>query len=161
VRGALCMALVFGLWWVYFDFITRHVEFRQSRPGVWMGFARGYLHLPLVMGIAAFSAGASNLLAHETLEPNVRWLVAASIAVALASIGLIELTLRREPDEPTNLYLSFGLKIAGGLIALGFGAWDLGWSPTALLAGLLLPLLIQMVYGASVWFRAPASESAL
>jgi low temperature requirement protein LtrA len=157
LRGALCMALVFGLWWVYFDFITRHVEFRQPRPGLWMALARGYLHLPLVMGIAAVSAGASNLLAHETLEPGVRWLIAASIAVALAAIGLIELTLQREPGEPTDLRVSFGLKIAGAFIALVIGAWGAGLGPTALLAGLLIPLLIQMTYGAYAWFHTPSS----
>jgi low temperature requirement protein LtrA len=160
LRGALCMALVFGLWWVYFDYIARHATFRQPRPGAWTALAWGYLHLPLVMGIAAFSAGASNLLAHAALEPGVRWLLAASVAIALAAIGLIELTLRREPDEPTNLRASFGLKIAGSLIALMIGAWGAGLSPTALLAGLFVPLLISMVYGAYVWFHTPAVPPA-
>ena len=159
LRGALCMALVFGLWWVYFDFVARHTSFRQPRPSPWTALAWGYLHLPLVMAIAAFSAGASNLLAHEALEAGVCWLIAASIAVALAAVGLIELTLRREPDEPTELRASFGLKIAGGLIALAIGAWGAGLGPTALLIGLLLPLAIQMAYGAYAWFHAPARDA--
>jgi low temperature requirement protein LtrA len=160
LRGALCLALIFGLWWIYFDYIARYAEFRQPRPGPWAALARGYLHLPLVMGIAAVGAGATNLLASEALEPGVQWLLAASVAVVLVTIGLIELTLRREADEPTNLRVSFGLKIAGGLIALMLGAWA-GLGPTLLLAGLLVPLFIQMLYGSYVWYRAPASGQTL
>ncbi len=161
VRGALCMALVFGLWWVYFDFVARHVEFRQPRPGLWAMLAWGYLHLPLVMGIAAVGAGAINLLEDEILDADGRWLITAAIATALFAIGLIELTLRRDADEPTDLQVSFTLKIAGGLLALALGAWGAGLGPTGLLIALFLPLLIQMVYGAYVWFRSPAAHSPL
>jgi low temperature requirement protein LtrA len=161
VRGALCMALVFGLWWVYFDYITRHVEFRQPKPGMWYSLARGYLHLPLVMGIAAAGAGAVNLLEGEVLEADVRWLIAAAVATALIAIGLIELTLRRDPYEPTNLRVSFGLKVVGGLLALALGAWGAGFGPTGLLIGLLMTLLIPMIYGAYVWFRTLSSDRSL
>jgi hypothetical protein len=46
------------------------------------------------------------------------------------------------------------LKIAGSMIALMIGAWGAGLGPMALLAGLLAPLLVQMIYGAYVWFHA-------
>ncbi len=39
--------------------------------------------------------------------------------------------------------------------------WGGGLAPTLLEISLLLPLIIQMVYGAYVWFRTPAAEHAV
>ncbi|HEX9370339.1 MAG TPA: hypothetical protein VF897_05010, partial [Roseiflexaceae bacterium] len=64
-------------------------------------------------------------------------------------------------DGPTDLRVSFTLKIAGGLLALALGVWGTQLGPTGLLIALFLPLLIQMIYGAYVWFRSPAAHSPL
>jgi low temperature requirement protein LtrA len=159
VRGAAGMALVFGLWWIYFDYVAR----RQPKGGVWWPLPWNYLHLPLLMAIAAVSAAAVNLLPLERTDvgAGVRWLLAAAVAVALITIGLIELTLRRDPGEPTGQWTSPGLKIAGGMLALAIGTWGGTLAPTLLEISLLLPLIIQMVYGAYVWFRTPAAEHAV
>jgi hypothetical protein len=119
--------------------------------------------LPLLMAIAAVSAAAVNLLPLESTDvgAGVRWLLAAAVAVALITIGLIELTLRRDPGEPTGQWTSPGLKIAGGMLALAIGAWGGGLAPTLLEISLLLPLIIQMAYGAYVWFRTPSAKHAV
>jgi low temperature requirement protein LtrA len=149
------MALTFGLWWIYFDFVAR----RQPRPGVWWSLSWGYLHLPLVMSIAAVGAAVQNVLAREGAAPGaaIRWLMAGALAVALATIGLIEVTLRRTPTEPTDPWVSCPLKIAAGVLALALGAWGGGLDSLGLLLGLILFVLIQMVYGAYVWFRPATS----
>lgn len=157
LTGALGLALVFGVWWIYFDFITRHAVFRRPRPGIWWGLVWGYTHWPLVMSIAALSAGVLHLLTEQG-GPEVRWLLCGALALVLLATALIECALQRDPDEPTALRTSAGLKLAGAAMALLAGLPSL---PAPALLGLLLaPLAIQMVYGAYVWFR-PAPAPAL
>lgn len=156
LTGGLGMALAFGLWWVYFDFVAR----RQPKPGVWWRLIWGYLHLPLVMGIAAAGAGVLNVLAHEgeALTANVLWLMAGAVAAALVTIGLIELTFMRESDEPTDPMVSFSLKLGAGILALALGFGDGMFGPITLLILLILIVLVQMIYGAYVWFRPTAPQ---
>jgi low temperature requirement protein LtrA len=155
LTGALGMALGFGLWWVYFDFVAR----RQFKPGRWWLLTWTYLHLPLLMGIVAAGAGVNNVVASEetTLPVEARWLISGAIGVALIFIGLIEQTLRRREDEPTHPRLSPILKIAAGLGALVVAALGNGLGPLPLLSLLLGLILIQIVYGTYVWFRQPVA----
>ena len=152
--SAVCgMALVFGLWWVYFDFVAR----RGPRPGPWQWSTWTYLHMPLVMSIAAISAGVQHMLATEgnVLEPNVRWLVVGAVALALTTIGLIEVTLGPHPEAIANQQLSIVLKFAGAALALLFGFFGDLFNPITLLLVLLLPVLVQMLYGLYVWVYHP------
>jgi low temperature requirement protein LtrA len=157
LTAALAMALAFGMWWVYFDFIAR----RPYKPNVWWSLSWGYLHLPLVMGIAAAGAGVLNVVSSESeaLPDSVRWLIAAAVGVTLITMGVIEMTLRRDPDEPTHHFLSPLLKFAAGVLALAVGLWS-GVGPIMLLIILLILVLTQMIYGAYVWFTQPVSEAA-
>lgn len=152
LTGVLGLALVFGLWWIYFDFVGRR---NGSRPGRWWSISWNYLHLPLAMSIAALSAAVQNLVAQEgvALVPSVRWLMASAVAVALLAMGLIEAAARREADEPAHPSLSPGLKIGGGLAALAVGALGTSLTSLLLMACLLLPLLVQMAYGAYAWYN--------
>jgi hypothetical protein len=68
------------------------------------------------------------------------------------------MTLRRREDEPTHPHLSPLLKFAGSLLAFGLGWLGVGFSSTWLLSLLMLPIFIQMVYGAYVWFQQPLAE---
>jgi low temperature requirement protein LtrA len=151
LAGILGLALVFGIWWIYFDFVAR----RPPRRGSWWSVAWSYLHLPLVMSIAAISAGVLNLLILEEQASGgqVFWLLAGSVALALVTIGLLELTLRRDQDEPTNPRVSVPLKLGAGMLALALGPFGGALGPIAMLAAFLPLLLLQMVYGAYVWFR--------
>ncbi|MFN8471487.1 MAG: low temperature requirement protein A [Anaerolineae bacterium] len=155
--GILGMALIFGLWWVYFDFIGRR---EGARRGIWSSLIWGYSHAPLVVGIAAVSAGIQNVLAHTVgeLQPGVRILTAGAVAVALASMGLIELVSRREPDEPTGERLSPMLKVIAAVVCLGVGLVGGGISSTALLLVLILVVATQMAYGVYVWFSQVIPE---
>jgi len=152
------MALIFGLWWIYFDFVSR----RRPRPGIRWTFVWTYLHLPLVMSIAALSAGAVNLLtkypafAHQ----SIIWLVGWTLGAAIIIIGLLELTLRRDAYEPTDPTPSVGLKIGAGVIALSSAWWGAYLPVSGFLLCLLMLLLIPMVYGAIVWFTRPEGEPA-
>jgi low temperature requirement protein LtrA len=154
----LGLALVFGLWWIYFDFIAR----RRARRGVWLTLSWSYLHLPLHAAMAATAAGILNVLLLEgaTVPVGVRWLLVVALAGALALMGLIEMVLHRDPDEPTDLRLSVGLKLAAAAAVLLLGPLGGALSAPALLGVLLLPLGLQMAYGAYVWFTTPVLESS-
>lgn len=158
VVGALGIALAFGMWWLYFDYIAQ----RDNRSGVWWRLAWSYLHLPLVMSVAATGAGVQNVVAHPGagLPDEVRWLLCGAVALSLITVGLLEFTLAPEEGEPTNLPVSVGLKFGAGLAALALGAWGTAVSAVALLGLLLALLLVPMVYGAVVWFSQPLSEAA-
>jgi low temperature requirement protein LtrA len=156
VTGILGIALGFGLWWVYFDFVAR----RQFRVGIWWSFTWSYLHLLLLMSIVAAGAGVNNVVASEetSLPDDVCWLISGAIAAGLIIIGLLELTLRRREDEPTHPRLSPGLKFAAGLGALGLGGIGYGLGSISLLSLLFGLILIPMIYGAYAWFRQPIAE---
>ncbi|GAB4408510.1 MAG: low temperature requirement protein A [Anaerolineae bacterium] len=159
LTGGLGMALGFGLWWVYFDFVAR----RQFKRGRWWPITWTYLHLPLLMGIVAAGAGVNNVVASETtaLSAETRWLISGAVAAALIFTGLIELVLQRREDEPTHPQLSPALKFAAGLGAIGVAGIGQDFGPIILLSLLMGLIIIQMIYGAYVWFRQPLAEPML
>lgn len=144
---ALGMALAFGLWWIYFDFIAR----RPFRAGFWWSVGWNYGHLPLVMSIAAIGAGLITLLESET-SPESYQLIGGALGLALVAIGAIELTLRRDLDEPTDLRTSVLLKWAAAPFAVLLGAFGTQLGLIGFLACLLPLLWVQMAYGAYTWF---------
>lgn len=151
LSGVLGMALSFGLWWVYFDYVAR----RPFKPGTAWSFAWGYLHLPLVMTLTATGAGILNVIANEDaiLPDPVRLLIAASVGCSVMLMALLELTLHRTADEPTHPRLSPLLKGGVGTVAIAIGFLGQGLSAIALLILLLALLAILMGYGLLVWFR--------
>ena len=150
MAGILGIALAFGIWWIYFDFIGR----RPPKPGTGWVFIWGYSHMPLVISIAATGAGILNVIADEdgSLSYAVGLLIAGSIATSLSVMGILELCLRRDPQEPTHPRLSPGLKFAGAGVASLFGLLSNGMNVIVLELLLLGVLLVQMGYGLSVWF---------
>ena len=157
IAGLFGLALVFGLWWIYFDFIGR----RGPKPGMWYLFGWMYLHMPLLMAIAAFSAAVLNLLAHDSASAGVRWLLAGALALALGAMDALETLLRRAADEPTTVAASIGVKwaAAGGALLVGLTGQAL---PPLLFLGLLVPLVFPpMAYGAWVWFRQELAPDEL
>jgi len=153
LTGTLGLALVFGLWWVYFDFVAR----RSVRPGIWWSLAWNYLHLPLVMAIAATSAAIQNVLTPHDGDAfsGAIGLLCGSLAVALLAIGALEGTLRDAPDEPGVSRTSIGLKLLGGCGAVAIGVLGGGVNPLVICALLLLLILVQIVYGTYIWFTQP------
>ncbi|MBA3943188.1 MAG: low temperature requirement protein A [Herpetosiphonaceae bacterium] len=151
LTGTLGMALVFGLCWIYFDFVAR----RRPRHNVWAQVVWTYLHLPLVMTTAALGAAVVNVLSAGNDLPALasRYLFNDAVGVALIAIGLLELTLRAEADEPTWAPVSVGLKLGAGLVAIIIGLMALPVRSIVSLLLLILLVAIQMVYGAYVWYR--------
>jgi low temperature requirement protein LtrA len=158
IAAILGIAIAFGLWWIYFDFVGR----RPPKPDTVSALLWGYLHLPLAIAITATGAGVLNVIADTDarLDYPVGLLIAGAVASTLMVIGLIETVLRRDPDEPTHPRLSPGLKFVGGAIALCIGLISHGFN-IALLEGLLMiPITMQILYGLYVWFSQELEEEA-
>jgi len=142
------LALVFGIWWVYFDFVAS----RPPKPGVWPTIFWVYLHMPMVIAIAATGAALLAVVGSQggPLHADVRWLISCAVAVSLVTIGLIELLLQREPDYPPHSLISPSLKFMGGTTAAGVGFLGGFLAQLPLLSILTMPVLVQIVYGAYV-----------
>jgi low temperature requirement protein LtrA len=149
--GILALALAFGIWWIYFDFVAR----RPPKYGIGWVYAWNYLHMPLVIAVTATGAGILNTIANEqaVLSDPVRMLIAISVGISLTAIALLENTLRREADEPTHPSLSPILKLIAAVGALGLGIWGSGLGAISLLSLLFGLLAVQMIYGLVVWFN--------
>ena len=149
LTGVLSMALVFGLWCVYFDFVAC----KPPKSGVGWAFLWGYSHMPLVIGLTATGAGILNVLAHRgTIVPSrVRLLITGSLALSLAIIGLLETTLQREENEHIHSRLSPVLKLITSAVAGVLNFWGRGLGAIALLSILLVLVVLQIGYSFLAW----------
>ena len=159
LRVGLGIALSFGLWWIYFDFIGRRVP---NRANPWRGLGWSYLHLPLVMGVTALAASILHAISLKTgaLEPETRWILIGAYAVVMLSMGLIERTLIPEKIQVVNTNLSSNLKIVTAVVAVLFGLLGDALTTGVVLAFMVALNLGHMLYGAISWFSSPVSRMA-
>jgi low temperature requirement protein LtrA len=116
----------FSLWWIYFDHIDGAViRAARSRGRIWLYQGWLYVHLPLVIGLAASAVGAQYAVASPqdlVLPPEKRWLLCGAVALVLFCIGCIQLIIdvSRSEIQKTRLAFRFGGAAAVMLIgALG------------------------------------------
>ena len=149
--GVLGLALGFGLWWIYFDFVGR----RAPRPVFLTGLLWVYLHMLALIAVTMVGAGVSVAIAEtvgDGLTAPARYLLVSGVALGLVALAALQLTLARAPDEPTHARLSPGLKVSVAVLLGVLGGLDLGWNTFALLLVLLAGLAVPMAYGSWVWF---------
>jgi low temperature requirement protein LtrA len=150
-------ALSFGLWWIYFDFVAR----RPPKPIVLIGALWMYAHLVLAMSIGGVGVGIlSVILGRETVSPAAQTLLCGALGVALVDIGLLEMLLRRTPNEPTHRGWSEALKLGSGAVSFAVLLLPVAWKPLPLLAVLFCCLLPSMAYGTWVWYNQDVDENA-
>jgi low temperature requirement protein LtrA len=148
VEGILGLAIGFGLWWVYFDFIAR----RPSRQQISTALGWVYLHLLTLLAITVVGAAIAETIAGG--EANERFLL-LSVGGAGVAMGVLEMTLDREDGEPTHPYLSPALKIVLGAVLVVVSFVDL--DPIPALTACLISLAVPAFYGARVWYRREQS----
>lgn len=151
-EASLGLAIGFGMWWLYYDFIAR----RPTKPIFATALLWVYLHIVAMAAIVVVGVAIGAAIAvtdAPNTPPTVLGFLFVALGVMLLSFGCLELTLDRAADEPTHPQLSPGLKMAAGipLIVAGLLRPDV---PTGLAFGLaLLAMAIQAAYGASVYYR--------
>ena len=147
VIGLLGMLIAIGLWWIYFDLVSHRAP-TSTRTQLWL-----YLHLPLLMTMAAVGAGVLNTVEHSMvpLPANVRWLLVGALAVALGTVAALGRTLevrRACPALYRTVTGAFAVS-AVAILAVGFT----GWGAQGTLIAMVLLLGLPIAAGLSVWVR--------
>jgi hypothetical protein len=111
--------------------------------------------MPLAMAIAMSGACLSNVInlsKNDVLESKVKLFMSFSIFAVLIFVSLIELTLRRKKNEPTNIVKSFSIKVITGFLILVVGIFLPTVSSIELLIIILILLISNMIYGFFAWY---------
>jgi low temperature requirement protein LtrA len=152
VAAALGLAIGFGMWWVYFDYIAR----RPTRPRFGIALIWIYLHLCVLISIVVAGVGIGHALSvvdAGALPAAVRSQLFFGLGGMLLIVTTLELMLDRDEDEPTNPVVSPIVTSAAGVALIGFGAFAAGidsvWAFVVCIAALALPAS----YGARVYYR--------
>ncbi|WP_199174923.1 low temperature requirement protein A [Halegenticoccus soli] len=160
--GAFGTAIAFSLWWIYFD---NHdgsaVRAAQAEGRIWTYQEWLYLHLPLVVGLTAAGVGVLHVLSGDLaapLPPAERWLLCGSLALCLATLGLLHRTTLEcagdlRPGAGASLY-RFGAAGFVLLVALVGGSLP----PVALVGLLALACAAQV--GADLRAREPEAVAS-
>jgi len=149
--GIASLALAFGMWWIYFDFIGRRGADKHPRKMyVW-----GYMHMPLVMSFVALSAGILYSIEHPGhLAENARLLIGISAGLSLLSMAIIENVSLLHQEEPINPKTSFIIKVLTGLACIAV-AYFSHLEALPLVLFIFGMLAINMFYGLWCWFHIP------
>lgn len=151
--GLMGLLVAVGLWWLYFDLVSHRAPISRFTQ-VWL-----YLHLPLVMAIAAGGAAVLDTVEHaaDPLPEPVRWLLVGSMATATVSVTALTLVLesRSRYDQFYLVAERMMLVAAAASLAVGLSGWG---AKTSLLA--MVVLLAGTVYtGLRVWARVTPIEA--
>ena len=151
--GLLGVLVAIGLWWIYFD-LASHEPPVSRRTQLWL-----YLHLPLVIAIAAGGAGVVNTVggAAEPLPDSVRWLLVGSLATAILSVVLIARTLEIARAMPKVYRAGETFLVISAILCLGVGLTD--WSAKTSLSAMVVLLLAPVGSGIYVWLRYTDADS--
>jgi len=162
VRFGLGLALSFGLWWVYFDFIGHRAP---RRDVISASYAWSFLHLPLLMGLTAVGATLQSAVYLKDLkyEDGAKWVLCGAFALVYLCYGLLERTLAPHPDHrlehgSTPPQRARGLREATALLALLLPLTPLNMS--GVLIGLCVLQGFNVLHAVRVWrSSAPTSHA--
>jgi low temperature requirement protein LtrA len=145
--GLLGVLVAIGLWMIYFD-LASHEPPISRRTQLWL-----YLHLGLVIAIAAGGAGVLNAVEHaaEPLPDAVRWLLVGALAMAMFSVVLIARTLQIARAQPEAYLAAQVFLTLSGLLCLGVGLT--GWGAKATLGAMVILLVAPIASGIYAWLR--------
>lgn len=145
VIGLLGVLVAIGLWWIYFDLVSHRAPISR-RTQLWL-----YLHLPLVVAMAAGGAGVLNTVEHaaEPLPDPVRWLLVGSLAMAVLSVTLITWTLQARQAQPTMYRTAEAAMLITVVLSLAVGLTE--WGAKAGLTSMVILLLVPVTAGMIVW----------
>ncbi len=154
--AALGLAIGFGMWWVYYDFVAR----RPVRQRFYIALGWVYLHMVMLIGIVLVGVGIAHGLPSagaSTMDPFARTLLLGGLGVMLLAVAAIETTLARASDEPTHPVLSPVLKagVAVALFAIALVGPAIPTAAAFLIA--IVALAVPAAYGAVVWYGKPRS----
>jgi low temperature requirement protein LtrA len=153
LRAVTGLSVGFLLWWIYFDYVGRR-EVSSGAGKAWSLAGWSYLHLPLVMGLAAIGAMLQHAVVGST-ERGVSWILAGAFALVYVCLALLEGVL--EPEErPLIAARTIALlRLITAALALLLAL--IGLPPVGVALGLVALQAVHAVVGVRAWF---ASEHA-
>jgi low temperature requirement protein LtrA len=153
IIGLLGVLVAIGLWWIYFDLVSQRAPVSRLTQ-LWL-----YLHLPLVIAMAAGGAGVLNTVEHvtETLPDAVRWLLVGSLATTVLTVALITQTLEVRREQPELYRTARTVLLIAAVLILGVGL--AGWGAKITLAAMVVLLLLPVAAGLVVWLRHTDGQS--
>ncbi|MEP6479263.1 MAG: low temperature requirement protein A [Rhodoglobus sp.] len=154
VEAAFGLAIGFGLWWIYFDFIAR----RPTRPFFYAALTWVYLHILSLAGIIVVGVAIAEALIvpdAATLDPPVQALLLYGLGFTVVAVALLETTLDRGVDEPAHPLVSPLLKAAVGAAVCVVALVAPPLTPMLAIVLCTIALAIPAAYGAVVYFRRP------
>lgn len=96
IAAVLGFTTAFSLWWIYFENVEGSALETAQKSGriiilqVWL-----YIHLPLVIGLAATGVGVEHIIKSSSsaaLPTPERWLICGSVALCYASLAVLHRT---------------------------------------------------------------------
>ncbi|MHB1260906.1 MAG: low temperature requirement protein A [Thermoplasmatota archaeon] len=148
VAGTLGLLVAFASWWLYFDI----VQLRPARQGPLFGFARSYLHLPLILALTTTASSVLALMAHDQTATSLRWLLTGSVAALFISLALLQHVLvLLSPYSAERSQRNLTWAMAAGALAVGL--LGEGWGALRLLSAMLALHLVLIAYGGWQWAR--------
>jgi len=144
----LGMALVFAIWWWYFDGVEAVGErvVRSTHDAirfhVW-----SYAHVPLYLGIAVAGVGVEHVIVTSTeapLHPAESWILCSAIAMVMFALILLDATRRR--GRLSTLLPPLLAPAVMVALTLLFGMAADRMMPSVLIAGLTLLCAGQLTY---------------
>ncbi len=141
--GIVGLAIGFGIWWTYFDFVGRRTPRPRSGFVWWM-----IGHLPVTMAIAASGGALLSLIEHAgdgRAPEESAWLLTGAVAVALLGLVIVMRTLIDYPRlGPIYRPLTLAIPVASAATLF------IGWlRPTP---WLLVLLIVAVLSG--LWWLA-------
>jgi low temperature requirement protein LtrA len=151
VAAVLGFAAVAGTWWLYFDRQANVVLRSSTRTAV----IYSYAHLPLLMGLAATSAGL-RLLIERAGEDRLGTGPGAAFIGGIV-VFLISLVATRSVTVTRPRRVGISLKLATAAILLGLLAVEAALPPVALAGGVAFVLAAMVLAERTIF---PPSQQA-
>ena len=144
----LGMALVFAIWWWYFDGVEAVAErmLRSTHDAVRFHLW-SYAHVPLYLGIAVAGVGVEHVIVTSTEAPLHRseaWILCSAIATVMCALILIDATRRRDRSSRLSARVLAPAAMVGLTLFLGLAADRM--MPSVVIAGLTLLCVGQLAY---------------
>jgi low temperature requirement protein LtrA len=146
--GVLAISFAFSLYFTYFEMVPRNI----LRGHAYSTYARSYLHLPLILAVAATGAGVLSTVGHEgeVLATNSRYLL--GIAIGIGYLNLIALSRVHEyPHTGAGRNRTEGALWVAAAISFAIAFFGDGYSSTRTLVFLSLASTIPWITGVWAW----------